>query len=739
MSKKESKEKTIKSLEEKIKELQILNEVSEYELSATLSKNVNLDEVVNLTLSTVMKLIKAERGCLMFWDRDTNELYIKAEKGPDSLPFGLRRLKAGEGIAGWAFETGEIYVVNDVNKESRFVKSPSGQEEIKSIICVPLMVEDSKIGVINIGTIKEYHNFTEDEIKTLRLIASRASLVIENVHLREKEEEYIRQLKVKSEELEKTNERLNKSLMKLETANKELSSLFDISVSLGSSLDMDKMLSSVFDKIKEFCGASAVAIALLQEDNSINIRASVGLQENRVNTYRLAQEDINPDYFNLVFQKQKTLFFRDINDDALGEYLRKKVLIRPDTRSFYIFPLVFQDKTSGVMTVSFTTLNSLSQKKLKFLKTISNHLAVVLENVRLFIETIAKKNELNAIVHNMGDGVLTFDRDKKITSFNKAAERITGIKREDVMGKSYTDILELRTEEGKYDLTIDNISTEADLKWEGYLTTPDGMERFISAIPTSLKGSKNIIEEGIVVIRDFSKEKEVEQLKSDFVSYVAHELRSPLTSIKGYTSILIHHGESFCAEKKKEFFDIINNEVDRLTRLIKNLLDLSRIEAGKFDICKVEINIPALAEKVINTNKISAIEHTMVKNFSSDFPSVYADTDQIEQSLNNLVSNSIKYSPEGGEITIGGEFDKEKVIIYVQDEGPGIPPERADKIFEKFYRITGKDGTKIVGTGLGLFITRTIINAHGGDIWVTSGPAGKGSRFYFSLPYNLKE
>jgi len=739
VSKKESKEKTIKSLEEKIKELQILNEVSEYELSATLSKNVNLDEVVNLTLSTVMKLIKAERGCLMFWDRDTNELYIKAEKGPDSLPFGLRRLKAGEGIAGWAFETGEIYVVNDVNKESRFVKSPSGQEEIKSIICVPLMVEDSKIGVINIGTIKEYHNFTEDEIKTLRLIASRASLVIENVHLREKEEEYIRQLKVKSEELEKTNERLNKSLMKLETANKELSSLFDISVSLGSSLDMDKMLSSVFDKIKEFCGASAVAIALLQEDNSINIRASVGLQENRVNTYRLAQEDINPDYFNLVFQKQKTLFFRDINDDALGEYLRKKVLIRPDTRSFYIFPLVFQDKTSGVMTVSFTTLNSLSQKKLKFLKTISNHLAVVLENVRLFIETIAKKNELNAIVHNMGDGVLTFDRDKKITSFNKAAERITGIKREDVMGKSYTDILELRTEEGKYDLTIDNISTEADLKWEGYLTTPDGMERFISAIPTSLKGSKNIIEEGIVVIRDFSKEKEVEQLKSDFVSYVAHELRSPLTSIKGYTSILIHHGESFCAEKKKEFFDIINNEVDRLTRLIKNLLDLSRIEAGKFDICKVEINIPALAEKVINTNKISAIEHTMVKNFSSDFPSVYADTDQIEQSLNNLVSNSIKYSPEGGEITIGGEFDKEKVIIYVQDEGPGIPPERADKIFEKFYRITGKDGTKIVGTGLGLFITRTIINAHGGDIWVTSGPAGKGSRFYFSLPYNLKE
>ncbi|HPZ08321.1 MAG TPA: GAF domain-containing protein [Candidatus Eremiobacteraeota bacterium] len=739
MSKKESKEKTIKSLEEKIKELQILNEVSEYELSATLSKNVNLDEVVNLTLSTVMTLIKAERGCLMFWDRDTNELYIKAEKGPDSLPFGLRRLKAGEGIAGWAFETGEIYVVNDVNKESRFVKSPSGQEEIKSIICVPLMVEDSKIGVINIGTIKEYHNFTEDEIKTLRLIASRASLVIENVHLREKEEEYIRQLKVKSEELEKTNERLNKSLMKLETANKELSSLFDISVSLGSSLDMDKMLSSVFDKIKEFCGASAVAIALLQEDNSINIRASVGLQENRVNTYRLAQEDINPDYFNLVFQKQKTLFFRDINDDALGEYLRKKVLIRPDTRSFYIFPLVFQDKTSGVMTVSFTTLNSLSQKKLKFLKTISNHLAVVLENVRLFIETIAKKNELNAIVHNMGDGVLTFDRDKKITSFNKAAERITGIKREDVMGKSYTDILELRTEEGKYDLTIDNISTEADLKWEGYLTTPDGMERFISAIPTSLKGSKNIIEEGIVVIRDFSKEKEVEQLKSDFVSYVAHELRSPLTSIKGYTSILIHHGESFCAEKKKEFFDIINNEVDRLTRLIKNLLDLSRIEAGKFDICKVEINIPALAEKVINTNKISAIEHTMVKNFSSDFPSVYADTDQIEQSLNNLVSNSIKYSPEGGEITIGGEFDKEKVIIYVQDEGPGIPPERADKIFEKFYRITGKDGTKIVGTGLGLFITRTIINAHGGDIWVTSGPAGKGSRFYFSLPYNLKE
>jgi len=744
------KEDKIKTLEKRIRELELLN--AEYELSAALiNKNVELEEVVSMTLDRVMNLIKAERGCLMFWDEDEKELYIKSEKGPDNLPFGLSRLKSGEGIAGWAFETGEIFVVDDVRKEPRFVRSPDDQVEIKSIISVPLIVEDTKIGVINIGTINEYHHFTEDEIKTLRLIASRAALVIENVNLRQKEKEYIETLKGRNEEikrqsekLEEANERLNNSLVKLEGANKELGSLFEISVSLGSSLDMDRMLSNVFEKISEFCGASAVTIALLQDDESITIRASMGLQESRANKYKLMVKDIDPYYYKRVFKDQKSLFFRNIEEEKYADFLRDTVLIRPDTSSFYIFPLVYQDKTSGVMAVSCRKANMLSKKKLKFLEIISNHLAVSLENARLFHETTSKKDELNAIVHNMGDGVLTFDRDKKVISFNKAAERITGIKSADAIGNNLKSVLVLRPEEGRdggdmEQTSVDDYTSELSLKWEGYLTTPDGKERFISAIPTPLKGITGKIEGGILVIRDFSREKEVEQLKSDFVSYVSHELRSPLTSIKGYTTMLIHHGSRFDDARKEEFLQIINNEIDRLARLIRNLLDLSKIESGKFDINKVKISIPVLAERVINTHKITSAEHTLEYTFSEDFPQVYADSDQIEQALNNLVSNGIKYSPHGGKVNIGGEFTGEKVIIYVEDEGPGIAPEKADKIFEKFYRITGPGGTKIVGTGLGLFITRSIINAHGGHIWVEKKTNGQGSKFCFSLPYNVQE
>jgi len=744
------KEEKIKTLEKRIKELELLN--AEYELSAALiNKNVELEEVVSMTLDRVMNLIKAERGCLMFWDEDEKELYIKSEKGPDNLPFGLSRLKSGEGIAGWAFETGEIFVVDDVRKEPRFVSSPDDQIEIKSIISVPLIVEDSKIGVINIGTINEYHHFTEDEIKTLRLIASRAALVIENVNLRQKEKEYIETLKGRNEEikrqsekLEEANERLNNSLVKLEGANKELASLFEISVSLGSSLDMDRMLSNVFEKISEFCGASAVTIALLQENAYLAIRASVGLPEIRAGKYKLMVKDIDPYYYKRVFKEQKSLFFRNIENDRMEEFLRDKVIIRPDTRALYIFPLVYQDKTSGVMTVSCTKENMLSKKKLKFLEIISNHLAVSLENSRLFNETISKKDELNAIVHNMGDGVLTFDRDKKIISFNKAAERITGIKSINATGNPFETVLKLKVEEGKdenemTEISIDKLTSLPTLKWEGFLTTPDGKERFISTITTSLKGVTGKVEGGIVVIRDFSREKEVEQLKSDFVSYVSHELRSPLTSIKGYTTMLIHHRNRFDDARNEEFLQIINNEIDRLARLIRNLLDLSKIESGKFDINKVKISIPVLAERVINTHKITSSEHTLENTFPSDFPQVYADSDQVEQALNNLVSNGIKYSPHGGKINIGGEFNGEKVVIYVEDEGPGIAPEKADKIFEKFYRITGPSGTKIVGTGLGLFITRSIINAHGGHIWVEKRQNCQGSKFCFSLPYNVQE
>jgi len=226
-----------------------------------------------------------------------------------------------------------------------------------------------------------------------------------------------------------------------------------------------------------------------------------------------------------------------------------------------------------------------------------------------------------------------------------------------------------------------------------------------------------------------SREKEIEKMKSEFVSIVSHDLRSPLTSVKGYASMLLNYSERLTEDKKKEFLEIIINEIDRLVRLIKSLLDLGKIESGKFEIQKMEFDMKPFIKNVVATYR-SSEEHNIKVSIPEKFPIIKGDPDQLEQVLYNLVGNAIKYSPEGGVVEIGAVVEDKKLTIYVQDQGIGIPEEEIDGVFDKFKRVRG--GRKIVGTGLGLFITKNIIDAHGGTIRVESSE-GKGSRFSFSL------
>lgn len=514
------------------KELSTETEITGYELSIALSKKVSLKEAMDLTLETVNRLIGAERSSIMLWDSEEKTLSVKAARGIDATPFGLAKIKSGEGIAGWCFEQGKTRVVNDVNKDENFVKSPSNQQEIKSIICLPLISEDQKTGVINVGTLSRYHTFTRDEIKTLELIASRAALVIDNVMLREKEERYLKELKEKTD-------------------------------------------------------------------------------------------------------------------------------------------------------------------------------------------------KLNAIVNYMGDGVLTFNEKEEITFFNKAAEYITELKEEDVSGKLWPEVIEIKDEKGK------KVDIEPSFKFKkskGFFNISREETKFLSAIATPLITPQGKKAGGIVVFSDMSKEKEIEKMKSEFVSIVSHDLRSPLTSVKGYASMLLHYRNRLDDEKQIEFLEIIIREIDRLVRLIKTLLDLGKIESGRFDIQKGEVDLASIINNVVITYR-SSEEHNIKINIPAPLPVVIGDPDQLEQVMHNLVGNAIKYSPDGGVVEIGAIVQDKLLKVYVQDEGIGIPEEERDGIFDKFKRI--KTGRKIVGAGLGLFITKNIIDAHEGTIRVESPE--KGTRFMFSL------
>jgi len=226
---------------------------------------------------------------------------------------------------------------------------------------------------------------------------------------------------------------------------------------------------------------------------------------------------------------------------------------------------------------------------------------------------------------------------------------------------------------------------------------------------------------------------EANRLKAELISILAHEMRTPLTSIKGYSTALLMEEASFGPETQDEFLQIIDEECDILQDLIHDLLESSIIDAGLLRLEPQPIRLPHLARGVTDDVARRTQTHRFLADFAEPFPIVDADPKRIEQVLRNLLDNAVKYSPQGGLIVVRGEVRGDEVVMSVADQGVGIAPEHLNRLFEKFFRVTSALGRHVVGSGLGLPISRTIVESHGGRIWAES-QLGEGSTFSFMLP-----
>ena len=226
---------------------------------------------------------------------------------------------------------------------------------------------------------------------------------------------------------------------------------------------------------------------------------------------------------------------------------------------------------------------------------------------------------------------------------------------------------------------------------------------------------------------------EANRLKSEVISTLAHEMRTPLTSIKGYSTALLMDDAVFSVETQREFLQIIDEECDVLQDLVHDLLESSIIDAGFLKLEVQPVQISRLAREVLEEMAHLSRKHRYLVDFPPQFPILDADQRRIRQVLRNLLDNAVKYSPSGGLVVVRGEVLPHEVVISVADQGEGIAPEHLNRLFEKFFRIRSGLGRHVVGTGLGLPIARTIVEAHGGRIWAESA-VGQGTTFYFTLP-----
>jgi signal transduction histidine kinase len=236
----------------------------------------------------------------------------------------------------------------------------------------------------------------------------------------------------------------------------------------------------------------------------------------------------------------------------------------------------------------------------------------------------------------------------------------------------------------------------------------------------------------IATVRDITHFRQADELKSTFISVISHELKTPIALIKGYVGTLRREDATWDREIVQDSLEVIEEEADRLTELIENLLDATRLQTGSLSLNRTDVSLEKTADRVAERFRTQITKHSIIVEFPPNFPVIWCDEDRIEQVFYNLLSNAIKYSPNGGEIRITGQIKAKHVIVCISDEGPGIAPGDIPHVFDRFYR-SSDASRKTKGAGLGLFLVRAVIEAHGGRIWVDPQPE-LGARICFSLP-----
>jgi len=343
--------------------------------------------------------------------------------------------------------------------------------------------------------------------------------------------------------------------------------------------------------------------------------------------------------------------------------------------------------------------------------------------------------DTEAYLRALPDAVVVVEADGTVAYANAAAERLAGASRDQLTGQPLDEVLPLLDEAGKawWQCSARLRSMRGVRGVPPRELTMSARERAVRVdlAATFVRGPDAQVVQAICVIRDASARRRAEAARGELISTLSHELRSPLTSVKGFTSTLLHRWDRFTDEQKRHMLRTVNEDADRVTRLIKELLDVSRIEAGRLELQRRMIDLPDVSRDVVDRfEPLADGGHRFLIEFPAGFPEVYADRDKVEQVLTNLVENAVKYS-EGGTVTISGAAADDEVEVAVRDEGVGIPGDQLTLIFTKFYRRGGHGAPS--GTGLGLFITRGLVEAHGGRIWARS-EVGRGTEVRFRLP-----
>lgn len=395
----------------------------------------------------------------------------------------------------------------------------------------------------------------------------------------------------------------------------------------------------------------------------------------------------------------------------------------PPIPSLLAVRLQSHGRFQGILWLGYRHAYRHDEKEWQLLKTMAGQTAVLVENARLFATAEGGRRRLAAVLASTSDAVVVTDHTERILLINRSAEQIFALKAADVVGRPVSNVLQDKA-------LVTALTGQGGQSGNVEVSTGNGRVYYANA--STIVSNEGQIFGRVAVLRDITMLKEIDQLKSDFVATVSHDLRSPLTFMRGYTTMLPMVGE--LTDKQQEYIDKILAGIEQMTQMVDDLLDLGRIEAG-VDLEYVQFEVKSLLEEIAE----EYWQHAHLAGLkiqveaSPEIIKVTGDRALIRQAITNLAGNALKYAPNSGVLTLRAEQVDEELVLSVTDHGPGIPKQDQHRLFEKFYRIKQRGTEKVKGSGLGLAIVKSIAERHDGRVWCASQP-GQGTTFYIGIP-----
>ncbi len=448
--------------------------------------------------------------------------------------------------------------------------------------------------------------------------------------------------------------------------------------------------------------------------------------------------DADDDYVAVMAEEEMRRRLVQVRD----RLQRKGYQLSPET---LWAPLHVGDTLIGVMFL-FRQRNAFSPLDRQVLHGFVNQASIAVRNGRMYRELEEQQQRLEAVIENSTVGVMILDQDRYVVSLNQTLADLVGMTPEHALYKRCNEVLDLHSVSG-FDFcqsseAIDLPSADS-ISCEGEIRRPGAKTRTVTVTYTPLRDYQDNLLNVIVNVTDITRFKEEEEQKTTFVSAISHDLKTPVTVIKGNVELLQRPDAAWQPDESQEMLKIIADESDRLEGMINDLLDVSKVAAGALRLEKFPVALDRLLASVVQGAELQTDRHRFVLDFPAEsLPAVQADEDKLRQVFANLVGNAVKYAPAGGDIRIGawleepeGPQEPARAVVYVADQGIGIPESELDRIYQSFYRVDRGSNRSTSGTGLGLFLAKSIVEAHDGELWARSA-LGEGTTFFVALPVN---